>query len=112
MKKLFKQHNYKLPMWRHSKINCKAFSMFLKSKNISPIIAAKILNRLNSLDSAVQLENTILERTRERTLSTKDAQRILDSRVELGEFQNLQQVAAVSRIGSKKLDSIVNALSN
>ncbi len=85
---------------------------YLKPADISPKKAAKILSRLNSFDSAEQLKRAILKHTNKMVLTTGDAQRILRSKAESGEFQDLRHVAAVQKIGVKKFDFIVRTLSN
>ncbi|MCK4826152.1 hypothetical protein KA005_60970, partial [bacterium] len=74
--------------------------------------ANQLLHRLNSFDSAKQLENVTNKYPETKILSIGDAQRILRTKVELGEFQDLQHVACVRRIGAKKFDAIVRTLSN
>lgn len=93
------------------KRSSKTFNNNLKPKDIYPVEAAKILDRLNSFNSAEQLRSTIENRTREKLLSIGDAQRILHSKAKIGEFQELQQISSIIRIGSKKFDLIVRALS-
>ncbi len=78
----------------------------LKPGDISPRRAANVLKRLNSFDSAQQLRSTL------GILGRKDAQRIVDFKIELGKFEDLEQVMIVRGIGPKKFDFIVRGLSD
>lgn len=109
-KRLFRNHE--LPIRGYPDTSSKAFKTYLKPRDIPPRKAAKILNKLNSFNSAEQLKNTVHEHTEQVILSTGDAQQILHSKAELGEFHDLKQLVAVRRIGAKKFDLIVLALSN
>jgi hypothetical protein len=109
LKRVFR--DYKPYIWAYPDTR-KANKSYLKPRDIPPGKAAIILNRLNSFDSAEQLRSDIQQHTNQMILSKGDAQRILHSKTELGEFQDLRQVAIVLRIGAKKFDFIVHALSN
>ncbi|MFC1910112.1 hypothetical protein ACFLXC_02315 [Chloroflexota bacterium] len=89
---------------------CNGDKPYLKPKDISSRDATMILNRLNSINSTEQLQNTFMKHCKQLLLNAGDVRQILDSKEELGEFQNLKQVAAVRRIGAKKFDLIVRVL--
>ncbi len=104
--------NPRFPIRGYPKTSGEAFKPYLKPRDISLEKANQILHRLNSFNSAKQLESAIQKDNKQMILSIGDAQRILDRKVELGEFQDLQQVTTVRRIGAKKFDAILRTLSN
>lgn len=85
---------------------------YLKPRDVPSRKAATILNRLNSFDSAEQLKCTLQNHSKQSVLSIGDARRILLTKKDSGEFQDLKQIAVVPRIGAKKFDFIVRTLSN
>jgi len=85
---------------------------YLRPSDIPQEKAKQILFRLNSLNSADQLEWFTNQYTRKKLLTHRDAQRIIRTKIELGQFRNLQQVACVPRIGAEKFHSIVSMLSD
>jgi hypothetical protein len=114
MKSLRRQifQNHELSIGAYSDTSGKSCKVYLKPRDIPLREAARILNRLNSFNSAEQLNSTVQNRTKQMILSTGDARRILHSKEELGEFKDLQQVAVIQRIGAKKFNLIVRALSD
>lgn len=84
--------------------------VYLGPKDVNTIKASKILDRLNSLNSAGEMASVIAAHTGQRVLSIRLARRILSKRVELGGFQDLRQVAAVTGVGTKILTTIIYAL--
>ena len=107
--KLFRNH--KLPVHEHLNADKGPFNDYLRPDDIYPAEAHKILSRLNSFDSAEQLKTAVEKRAREMVLTANDAQNIINSKTERGQFQDLREVATVLRIGAKKFDTIVRALS-
>jgi len=95
-----------------SRADVKTLKTYLKPRDIPREKAAKILSKLNSFDSAEQLEKGIQGHTQQMILTAGDTQRILHARKQLGKFQELRQVSTIYRIGAKKFDFIVRALSN
>ena len=78
---------------------------------IPPVIKDKVLARLNSIKTPLELKNAINIYTGKPTCSILNAKRILDERAELGSFRELQDVTALRGIGPKRFNVIVNALS-
>ena len=88
----------------------KTLKPYLQPDDICRQTAEIILNKLNSFDTAENLNTLIQNTTNQTTLCIGDVHSIMRRKGILGEFQNLQQVAAVRRIGSKKFDILVRAL--
>lgn len=91
-------------------MNGQGFQVYWGLKNVNSEISSKILDRLNSLDSAEEIASVVATYAGQRVLSIRTAQRIFSMKEELGRFQSLQQVAAVPGIGAKRFTSIMNAL--
>ncbi len=91
-------------------MNGHGFQVYWELNNVNSEISSKILDRLNSLNSAEQIASVITTYAGQTVLSIRIAQRIISRKEELDGFQNLQQVAAVPGIGDKKFTSIINAL--
>ncbi len=91
-------------------MNGQGFQVYWGLKNVNSEISSKILDRLNSLDSAEEIASVVATYAEQRVLSIRIAQRIFSMKEELGRFQSLQQVAAVPGIGAKRFTSIMNAL--
>ncbi len=104
--------NPKFPNRGYPIIGNESSESHLKPSDISQEKANQILHRLNSFSQAEQLKNEINKYAKTKLLSIGDAQSILRMKVELGEFQDLQHVAYVRRIGAKKFDAIIRELSN
>ena len=104
--------NFKFPTTGHPIKSREYLRYYLRPRNIPPEEASRILDRLNSLSSAEQLENVVNKHAKKKILTTGDAQRILHEKAQLVEFQDLQQVTCVRTIGAEKFDAIVRALSN
>ena len=104
--------NFKFPTTRHPVKSVEFVRYYLRPRDIPPEEASRILDRLNSLSAAEQLENVVNKHAKKKILSTGDAQRILCEKAQLVEFQDLQQVMCVRIIGAEKFDAIVRALSN
>jgi hypothetical protein len=91
-------------------MNGQGFQVYSGLKNVNSETASKILDRLNSLNSAEEIASVVATYAGQRVLSIRIAQRIFGTKEELGGFQELKQVAAVPGIGSKRITSIINAL--
>ena len=91
-------------------MNGQGFHIYWWPKNINSETSNKILDRLNSLNSAEELASVVAAYAGRRVLSIRIAQRIFGMKEELGRFQDLRQVAAVPGIGTKRFTSIINAL--
>ncbi len=91
-------------------MNGQGFQVYSGLKNVNSETASKILDRLNSLNSAEEIASVVATYAGQRVLSIRIAQRILGTKEELGRFQALKQVAAVPGIGTKRITSIINAL--
>lgn len=70
----------------------------------------KVLACLNSIETPIELRNSINIYAGKPIFSNTNAKRILAARAELGEFRELQEVTALRGIGPKMLNVIVNAL--
>ena len=91
-------------------MNGQGFQVYWGLKNINSGTSSKILDRLNSLNSAEEIASVVATYAGQRVLSIRIAQRIFGTKEELGRFQELKQVAAVPGIGTKRITSIMNAL--
>jgi len=91
-------------------MNGQGFQVYWGLKNVNSETSSKILDRLNSLNSAEEIASVVATYAEQRVLSIRIAQRIFSMKEELGRFQSLQQVAAVPGIGAKRFTSIMNAL--
>jgi hypothetical protein len=90
-------------------MNGQGFQVYWGLKNVNLETSSKILDRLNSLNSAEEISSVVATYAGRRVLSIRIAQRICSMKEELGRFQDLQQVAVVPGIGPKKFTSIINA---
>lgn len=90
-------------------MNGQGFQVYWGLKNVNSETSSKILDRLNSLNSAEEIASVVATYAEQRVLSIRTAQRIFSMKEELGRFQSLQQVAAVPGIGAKRFTSIMNA---
>ena len=91
-------------------MNGQGFQVYWELKNVNSEISSKILDRLNSLNSAEQVASVVATYAGQTVLSIRIAQRMINRKEELGRFQDLQQVAAVPGIGDRKFTGIINAL--
>jgi hypothetical protein len=91
-------------------MNGQGFQVYSGLKNVNSETSSKILDRLNSLNSAEEIASVVATYAGQRVLSIRIAQRIFGTKEELGRFQELRQVAAVPGIGIKRITSIMNAL--
>jgi len=73
-------------------------------------IKGKVLAYLNSIETPIELKNSINIFAGKPIFSTTSAKRILTARAELGGFRELQEVTALRGIGPKTFNAIVNAL--
>ena len=80
-------------------------------ETIPPVIKDKVLSRLNSIETPLELKNAINIYNGKPIWNTLSAKRILDARAELGSFKELQEVAVLRGIGPKRFNVIMNALS-
>ena len=83
----------------------------IRPKDVSPSVTNKVLSFLNSINKADEFARTVDMFAGEKVLSTGIAQKILNKKEELGGFKDLQQIAVVPRIGTKKFTAIVSAIS-
>lgn len=82
---------------------------YIKPQDVSPQDAQKVLNFLNSVQSAEEIDKAV-EIPDERDVGIRVGQRILDRRKELGNFTNLQQIADIPQIGPERFTEIVTTL--
>lgn len=94
----------------HRKMSGQGFHVYWSLRNISSETSSKILDRLNSFNSAEEMARVVATYAGQRVLSVRIAQRIFSMKEKVGKFQDLQQVAIVPGIGIKKFTSIMNAL--
>lgn len=94
---------------RKLQLNSNRYKQYLKDA-IPPVTRDKVLASLNSIETPLELKNTITIYTGKPVLSTLSAKRILAARAELGKFRELREVAVVRGIGPKRFNVIVNAL--
>jgi len=96
------------------KVNGQSFQAYWGLRNVNPETSSKILDRLNCVNSAEEIASIVATHAGtyagQRVLSIRIAQRIFSMKKELGRFQDLQQLASVPGIGTKKFTSIINAL--
>jgi len=107
---LFRNLKFHIRVYRET--SGEASKPYFKPRDISREKANQILRRLNSFNSAEQLESAIQKDNKRMILTIGDARRIIHRKVELGEFQDLQQVTTIRGIGAKKFDAIRRTLSN
>jgi hypothetical protein len=84
--------------------------VYWRLKNVNFETSSKILDRLNSLNSAEEIASAVATYAGQRVLSIRIAKRVFSVKEELGRFQSLRQVAAVPGIGSRRFTSIIAAL--
>lgn len=88
------------------------FQVYLGSNDVDSEKASKILDRLNSLNSAEEIMGIIGTYAGKRVLGNRIAQKILKAKKAVGNFQNLNQVAALPGIGTKRFVIIMSALAD
>lgn len=93
----------------HHKMSRQGFHVYWWPKNINSETSGKILDRLNSLNSAEEIVTVVATHAGQRVLSIRIAQRIFGTKEELGRFRDLRQIAAVPGVGTKRFTSIMNA---
>ena len=91
-------------------MNGQGFRIYRGLNNVTSETSSKILDRLNSLNSAEEIASMVATYSGQRVLSIRIAQRLLTMKEELGRFQDLKQVTTVPGIGTKRFTSIINAL--
>jgi len=91
-------------------MNGRGFQVYWGLKNVNSERSGKILDRLNSLNSAEEIASVVATYAGQRILSIRIARRIVSMKKELGRFRDLQQVTTVPGIGTKRFTSIINAL--
>ena len=79
-------------------------------RNITLERADRILNRLNSLNSADEIMSALKTYSGQKVLGMRIAQRILKTRAEVGKFDDLKQIALVPGIGLLRFSAILQAL--
>jgi len=77
---------------------------------VPQIIKRKVLACLNSVETPIELRNSINIDAGKPIFSNTNAKRILAAREELGKFRELKEVTVLRGIGPKMFDSIVKAL--
>jgi len=80
---------------------------------VAPEIRDKVLARLNSIETPLELKNAIIAYTgytEKPIMNIRSANGILAARAELGKFRKLQEVTVLRGIGTKRFNAIVNAL--
>jgi DNA-binding NtrC family response regulator len=77
---------------------------------IPQVTKGKVLACLNSIETPIELRNSINIYAGKPIFSNTSAKRILAAREELGEFRKLQEVTVLRGIGPKMFNVIVNAL--
>ena len=82
----------------------------IRPKDVTPTVVSKVLDFLNSANTADKIVNTITMFAGDRVLSFRIAQRILHERTELGGFKDLREISAIPGIGHKTFTAIVHAL--
>jgi len=95
-----------------SKMNRQIFQIYLEPNNITLEKSNRILDRLNSLNSATEIMNAVGSYMGQRVLSHRIAQRILKAKMQSGKFRDLNQVATVPGIGYKRFTNIMSALND
>ena len=86
--------------------------IYLGPNDVDSERASKILNRLNSLNSAEEIMGIIGTYEGKRVLGNRIAQRILKAKNEIGKFKDLNQIAVLPGIGAKRFVIIMSALAN
>jgi transcriptional accessory protein Tex/SPT6 len=86
------------------------FQVYLEPNNVTSENASKILDRLNSLNSAAEIMNVLRTHAGQRVIGLRIAQRILSTKTQVGKFQDLNQIATVPGIGYKRFTNIMSAL--
>jgi DNA-binding response OmpR family regulator len=96
---------------RKLQINIKKDKQMLED-TVPQVIKGKVLACLNSIETPIELRNSINIYAGKPIFSNTSAKRILAARAELGEFRELQEVTVLRGIGPKMFNVIVNALGN
>ena len=86
------------------------FQIYLGFNDIAAERAGKILDRLNSLSSTEEVMRILNRHVEQNVFGIGMAQRILKTKAKIGKFQDLNQVATMSRIGPKKFSIMLSAL--
>ena len=86
--------------------------IYLGVKDIDSPHADKVLDRLNSLNSIDEIVSAISAHNGRRVISFRVAQRILNTKLELGRFEDLDQLATVAGVGAKRFTAIIHGLGN
>jgi DNA uptake protein ComE-like DNA-binding protein len=94
----------------HPRLSRQIFQVYLGTDDVDSEIASKILDRLNSLNSAEELMSVAGSYAGRNVLGIVIAQRIFNMKTKIGKFQDLNQVATVPGIGRKRFIIIMSAL--
>ena len=78
---------------------------FLKPKEISVSQSKKILDFLNTVETAEEIVKSV-KLSKKRTIGIKVAESILKSRSKVGKFTSLRQVSVIPEIGPKRFTDI------
>jgi hypothetical protein len=85
------------------------FQIYLGIDEVSPDHANKILGKINSLNSVEAVMDVIETHTGPSSFAVGTAQRIVEAKMKMGKFQNLNQIAIMPGIGRKKFGLLVSA---
>lgn len=88
------------------------FQVYLGPNMLTSEEASAILDKLNSLNSAAEIKSVLGTYGGQRVFGNRIAQRILNTKAQVGEFQSLNQIAAVPGIGCKRFNTILSALAD
>ena len=97
--------NYKM-------MNLTAMGNYLRPQDVPEVVSARILAFLNAAEMTQEIMKHAVLSNGSKVISNRVAQNILDSKVRLCGFKNLEQVACVPRIGTKTFTGMVQALNN
>jgi hypothetical protein len=96
----------------HLKMRRDIFQIYLGPNNLTSEEASKVLDKLNSFNSVAEIMSIIDMYAEPGVFGNRIAQRILNTKAQLGKFQDLNQVATVPGIGCKRFTIILSALSD
>lgn len=94
----------------HPRLSRQIFQVYLGIDDVDSERASKILDRLNSLNSAEELMSVAGRHAGQNVFGIVIAQRIFNTKTKIGKFQDLNQVATVPGIGRKRFIIIMSAL--
>jgi flavorubredoxin len=86
------------------------FQVYLGPNTLTSEEAGKILDKLNSLNSSAEIMGVLGTYGGQKVFGNRIAQRIFNTKAQIGKFQSLNQVAAMPGIGYKRFNAILSAL--